>query len=196
MDRRRWGYLGTHATWPVRYYWSFSDGTSSLAAHPRKTFFRDGAYESGSRSPALSGGVADRPCRFEWSDEGSDQRPRGHPFHLPGLRPVLPGVDGPSIRRRWIASGRTIGVAILSSRSDAGGPSYRIRPVDGRCFFLDAQNRCRIHIGDRLRGQAAVCRAFPLAVLKWRGASTRGSVTGARPSSPTPAGPSSSRHAG
>ena len=37
--------LGTNATWPSRYYWNFGDGTWSLAARPRKTFFRDGVYD-------------------------------------------------------------------------------------------------------------------------------------------------------
>jgi hypothetical protein len=37
--------FGTNASWPSRYYWTFGDGTWSLAARPRKTFFRDGVYD-------------------------------------------------------------------------------------------------------------------------------------------------------
>jgi hypothetical protein len=42
---------------------------------------------------------------------------------------------------------------------------FRIRLVDGRCFFLDAQNRCRIHSEVSYDAKPAACRAFPLTVL-------------------------------
>jgi PKD repeat protein len=35
----------TSAAWPGRYFWSFGDGTSSVEAQPRKTFYRDGVYD-------------------------------------------------------------------------------------------------------------------------------------------------------
>jgi hypothetical protein len=38
--------------------------------------------------------------------------------------------------------------------------------VDGRCFFLDADNRCRIHTEIAYEAKPAVCRAFPLTVLQ------------------------------
>lgn len=42
---------------------------------------------------------------------------------------------------------------------------YRIRLVEGRCFFLDREHRCRIHSEVSYESKPAVCRAFPLAVL-------------------------------
>jgi Fe-S-cluster containining protein len=50
----------------------------------------------------------------------------------------------------------------------AGDP-YRIRLVAGRCFFLDRENRCRIHTELSYEEKPAVCRAFPLAVLEVAG---------------------------
>ena len=50
-----------------------------------------------------------------------------------------------------------------------GEHPYRIRLVDGRCFFLDAQNRCRIHSAISYEAKPAVCRAFPLAVQEVAG---------------------------
>jgi Fe-S-cluster containining protein len=43
---------------------------------------------------------------------------------------------------------------------------FRIKLVEGRCFFLDAENRCRIHRQISYEAKPAVCRAFPLAVLE------------------------------
>jgi Fe-S-cluster containining protein len=44
---------------------------------------------------------------------------------------------------------------------------FRIRLVEGgRCFFLDDENRCRIHREISYEAKPAVCRAFPLAVLE------------------------------
>lgn len=37
--------FASNATWPTSYYWTFGDGTSSLAAQPRKRFSRDGVYD-------------------------------------------------------------------------------------------------------------------------------------------------------
>jgi hypothetical protein len=37
--------FGTSAEWPTGSYWSFPDGTFSLSARPRKTFYREGVYE-------------------------------------------------------------------------------------------------------------------------------------------------------
>jgi Fe-S-cluster containining protein len=53
----------------------------------------------------------------------------------------------------------------------AGGDEpFRIRLVDGRCFFLNPDNRCRIHAELSYEDKPAVCRAFPLAVLDVNGA--------------------------
>src|SRR5262245_50679594 len=50
-------------------------------------------------------------------------------------------------------------------RASGTGTPYRLRLVDGRCFFLDAQNRCRIHVELSYEEKPAVCRGFPLTVL-------------------------------
>jgi lysine-N-methylase len=50
-----------------------------------------------------------------------------------------------------------------------GDHPYRIRLVGGRCFFLDAQNRCRIHTEISYDAKPPVCRAFPLAILEVAG---------------------------
>jgi Fe-S-cluster containining protein len=43
--------------------------------------------------------------------------------------------------------------------------THRVRLVERRCFFLDQENRCRIHKELSYEAKPAVCRAFPLAVL-------------------------------
>ena len=49
---------------------------------------------------------------------------------------------------------------------------YRIRLVDNdRCFFLDPDNRCRIHTKISYEAKPPVCRAFPLAVMEVAGTS-------------------------
>jgi hypothetical protein len=48
-------------------------------------------------------------------------------------------------------------------RRGAGDP-YRIRMVDGRCFFLDADRRCRIHTQLGYDAKPEGCKAFPLHV--------------------------------
>jgi Fe-S-cluster containining protein len=53
----------------------------------------------------------------------------------------------------------------FEKRETAGYP-YRIRLVDERCFFLDDQNRCRIHTELSYEAKPAACRAFPLTVLE------------------------------
>jgi hypothetical protein len=45
-----------------------------------------------------------------------------------------------------------------------GEHPYRIRLVNGRCFFLNADNRCRIHNEISYDAKPPVCRAFPLAI--------------------------------
>lgn len=66
----------------------------------------------------------------------------------------------------------------LRSRSWGGEPfeatstgehPYRIRLVNGRCFFLDDTNRCRIQSELSYEAKPDVCRAFPLAVLDVNG---------------------------
>ena len=54
-------------------------------------------------------------------------------------------------------------------RGSPGGDPYQIRLVNGRCFFLDDQNRCRIHITLSYEEKPDACRAFPLAVLEIEG---------------------------
>jgi len=46
----------------------------------------------------------------------------------------------------------------------AGRP-FRIKLVEGRCFFLDGENRCRIHTEVSYEAKPEACRAFPLSVL-------------------------------
>jgi len=46
-----------------------------------------------------------------------------------------------------------------------GGYPYRIKLVEGRCFFLDQQNRCRIHNEISHDAKPPACRAFPLSVV-------------------------------
>jgi Fe-S-cluster containining protein len=50
-----------------------------------------------------------------------------------------------------------------------GGYPFRIKLVEGRCFFLDAQNRCRIHTEISYDAKPAACKAFPLSVLEIEG---------------------------
>lgn len=50
-----------------------------------------------------------------------------------------------------------------------GEHPYRIRLVNERCFFLDPQNRCRIHTEISYDAKPPVCRAFPLAILEVSG---------------------------
>jgi Fe-S-cluster containining protein len=51
-------------------------------------------------------------------------------------------------------------------RAPGGGEPYRTRLVDGRCFFLDHENRCRIHNEISYEAKPPVCRSFPLTVLE------------------------------
>jgi Fe-S-cluster containining protein len=44
------------------------------------------------------------------------------------------------------------------------GDSYRIKMVDGRCFFLDDDDRCRIHSKVSYNAKPEGCKAFPLLV--------------------------------
>ncbi len=46
---------------------------------------------------------------------------------------------------------------------------FRTTLVDGRCFFLDQENRCRIQNELSYEAKPAACRAFPLAVLEVAG---------------------------
>jgi Fe-S-cluster containining protein len=50
-------------------------------------------------------------------------------------------------------------------RAPGTGEPYRTRLVDGRCFFLDEANRCRIHAEIAYDAKPPVCRSFPLTVL-------------------------------
>lgn len=51
-------------------------------------------------------------------------------------------------------------------RAPGAGEPYRTRLVDGRCFFLDPENRCRIHAELSYEAKPPVCRSFPLTVLE------------------------------
>jgi lysine-N-methylase len=53
----------------------------------------------------------------------------------------------------------------FESAPGAGEP-YRTRLVAGRCFFLDRENRCRIHNEMSYEAKPPVCRSFPLTVLE------------------------------
>jgi Fe-S-cluster containining protein len=46
------------------------------------------------------------------------------------------------------------------------GDAYRIRMVDGRCFFLDEEKRCRIHTRLGYAAKPEGCKAFPLHVAE------------------------------
>lgn len=50
-------------------------------------------------------------------------------------------------------------------RTPGASTPFRLRLVDGRCFFLDSENRCRIHIEVSYEAKPDVCRGFPLTVL-------------------------------
>lgn len=72
------------------------------------------------------------------------------------------GVDGATVER-------------LRAHSWGGDPfestgndrlPFRIRLVDGRCYFLDPENRCRIHTEIGYEAKPPVCRAFPLGVFE------------------------------
>lgn len=52
-----------------------------------------------------------------------------------------------------------------------GDHPYRITLVSGRCFFLDQENRCRIHSELSYEAKPRVCRAFPLALVEIDGRS-------------------------
>jgi Fe-S-cluster containining protein len=54
-------------------------------------------------------------------------------------------------------------------RVTGAGEPYRIRLVENRCFFLDPQNRCRIHAELAYDAKPPVCRSFPLTVLEVAG---------------------------
>jgi Fe-S-cluster containining protein len=45
------------------------------------------------------------------------------------------------------------------------GEPFRTKLVNGRCFFLDDENRCRIHTEISYDAKPPVCRSFPLTVL-------------------------------
>ena len=49
------------------------------------------------------------------------------------------------------------------------GEPFRIKLVDDRCFFLDRENRCRIHSEISYEAKPPVCRSFPLTVLEVAG---------------------------
>lgn len=51
-------------------------------------------------------------------------------------------------------------------RAPGAGEPYRTRLVDQRCFFLDPENRCRIHAELSYDAKPPVCRSFPLTVLE------------------------------
>ena len=53
----------------------------------------------------------------------------------------------------------------FESAPGAGEP-YRIKLVDNRCFFLDPENRCRIHTELSYDAKPPTCRSFPLTVLE------------------------------
>jgi hypothetical protein len=55
-----------------------------------------------------------------------------------------------------------IGAGDPFTRNRGPGDSYRIRMVNGRCFFLDQHNRCQIHNRLGYEAKPAGCRAFPL----------------------------------
>ncbi len=46
---------------------------------------------------------------------------------------------------------------------------FRIRQVDGRCYFLRPDNHCRIHVELSYDAKPPVCRGFPLSVLEVEG---------------------------
>jgi len=54
-------------------------------------------------------------------------------------------------------------------RTPSSRQPWRVRMIDGRCFFLDRENRCRIHNEISYEAKPAACRAFPLAVLEVAG---------------------------
>lgn len=47
-------------------------------------------------------------------------------------------------------------------RNPGPGDPFRTRMINGRCFFLDAQNRCRIHTEISYDAKPDGCKAFPL----------------------------------
>jgi len=49
--------------------------------------------------------------------------------------------------------------------SRTAGEPFRVRLVNNRCFFLDTENRCRIHREISYEAKPVACRAFPLAIL-------------------------------
>jgi len=51
-------------------------------------------------------------------------------------------------------------------RNRGPGDEYRIRMVNGRCFFLNDDNRCRIHIELRYEDKPETCKAFPLHLTR------------------------------
>jgi Fe-S-cluster containining protein len=51
-------------------------------------------------------------------------------------------------------------------RTRGSGEPFRIKLVDGRCFFLDENNRCRIHTAISYDAKPPACRTFPLNVLE------------------------------
>ncbi len=46
------------------------------------------------------------------------------------------------------------------------GDAYRLRMIDGRCFFLATDNRCHIHIELDYDAKPDGCKAFPLHLLE------------------------------
>ena len=61
-------------------------------------------------------------------------------------------------RHDWSAFGR----GDPFERNRGPGEPFRIRLVDGRCFFLDADQRCRIHSRLGYDAKPEGCKAFPL----------------------------------
>ena len=54
----------------------------------------------------------------------------------------------------------------FQARRGGTGDAFSIRMVRGRCFFLDDDNRCRIHVRLGYEAKPEGCKAFPLHVGK------------------------------
>ncbi len=52
------------------------------------------------------------------------------------------------------------------------GDAFRVRMVGGRCFFLDEEQRCRIHSTLGYEAKPEGCKAFPLHVARVAGETT------------------------
>lgn len=49
------------------------------------------------------------------------------------------------------------------------GDAYRLRMINGRCFFLDENNLCRIHAEVNYNAKPDGCKAFPLHYVEFGG---------------------------